>query len=387
MSALSQRAFVAMLTLLVLTMVTSAANAQSGYDDVGSMVNDIRQFSLEAFNGHNNANSDYFVEGESSRYFIEIVADEGGSRILFYLQEGSDQGELVGFDDLESFYDFLDRRLLGLLPGGENLQTITGSTIVDAPGGPLDEIFSQITLGTGVFRRPFASLIDSQVEEGGALDLMAATVKYSRFHYKGVEGNVYGIAMGAIRETKHWRYGILFPYDRIDYDGTSQDADSFSASPFIQYVIRREKYKILLGPYLYGNYTFLHDADNFGMWGVGVSGAVERHFDPIWVRLGVAGEYINSDIDHSVDSVVRGRLGGTIGFPIIPEKLEGRLFAIGTLADEGFLGGDKEYATAGGEISAQIGDAFAMTAGYLGSIGHESLSSHTGYLGALFALR
>ncbi len=34
-----------------------------------------------------------------------------------------------------------------------------------------------------------------------------------------------------------------------------------------------------------------------------------------------------------------------------------------------------------------ISEAFALTVGYLSSIGHEHLSSHTGYLGAVFGIR
>jgi hypothetical protein len=84
---------------------------------------------------------------------------------------------------------------------------------------------------------------------------------------------------------------------------------------------------------------------------------------------------------------VRLRVGGTLGFPIIKDRLEGRLFCLGTQADEPFLDGDDEYLSAGGELAARIGEAFSLTVGYLTSVGHEHLSSHTGYVGALFHLR
>ena len=260
----------------------------------------------------------------------------------------------------------------------------------------MEDVFTRITLGQRASNRIFADLAPARreaatgeetSEDAGALVReIAAVLRYTRFDYNNAQGNIYGLTMGTTREEESFRYGIFIPYDHVDFDNTRRDADSLSITPFFQWIPIREPVTVYVGPYLFFNYTVMNHAPDFIIAGAAMSGSVEKRFEHLWLRIGAAGEYLQTDIDHSSDHVFRFRYGGSVGFPILGERVEGRVYAVGTLTDVEFLGGDDDFGSVGCELSARISEAFAINGGLLTSIEHEDLESYTAYLAAVFLL-
>jgi hypothetical protein len=377
------------------SLAPSALRAQDRFTDGNSFANAIENFVVGALEQSGQSQMSFDLAGDQLYTVEVIIMDEGPALILM---RGGETGAFPpeeGDGDFARFRRFLDTfrdYMFIAIPPFER-QIEAGRIISELPGGPLDEVFSQVALGRTLDHRLFVDLATQRAAEAAAsgatavTDRVAAIMRYTRFHYKGTEGNVIGLTMGALRQTENVRYGLLVPYDRIDFDDSAEDADSFSVAPYVQVILLDEPVMIAVGPYLYYNYTFINDTPDFSMWGGGLAGSVEAEFDPMWVRVGISGEYFDANVNHSVNNVVRLRGGGMVGFPLFSENLEGRLFALGTLADEEFLGGDDEYASAGGEVIVTAGEAFAVTLGYLRSVGHEHLSSFTAYLGGVFLLK
>ncbi|MBN1516541.1 hypothetical protein JXA32_08220 [Candidatus Sumerlaeota bacterium] len=374
--------------------------AQDAYDSIASMLGSwtAGTYISEGFMISTNPDIDYYIS----------VTQNGDVYIDYYNTSTETSDSIVHgvpISELSSILSAL-RSGLGLAAVSSGVdeedleaaietaaQVVTSTALTDAPAGPMDSVFSELGLGGGLAGRLNVRMDDGSAHTGtegaiGATNAAAiAAARYTRFDAHGVDGNIYGITLGYERETDNSRYGIIIPYDRIDYDGTAADADSFTFVPYYQYIPMRDPVKVATGPYLIYNYTFIHDMDNASFRGVGVNASVEKFFNAFWVRGAVAGEFLDSDVNRVEDDCVfRLRTGGIIGVPL-SDKTEVRGYVMHTLADAPFLGGDDNFFTLGTELSQQLSDGFSLAIGFLTPAGHRHLTSYTGYIGGTMAIR
>ena len=369
------------IAFLIIFTLSSNLFAQFATDDSTELVNELTDFVVLTLNTGSAGNQTYIFRGD----LIRVNVDNNGLIQLFQndtlLIQTNDLGEFIS--SAFQFLGDLPGELIELLEEPDPVEQLVVTTLTDSPGGPIDEVFSQITLGRGLFGRAFIDLDDEAEDE----DEIAAVVRYTRFSNRGVGGNAFGITLGWERELEKLRYGVIVPYDRIDFDDFAEDADSFTFTPYLQYVFMRDPVTIAVGPYAFYNYTFINDVDSPNLWGVGVSGSIEKYFKYFWVRGGTALEYISTDVNATNPEVTRFRYGAVTGLPIIPNKLDGKIFVIHTLTNKPFLDGDNNFASVGGEVSVKLSDAFAMSLGYIRSVAHERIDGDSFYLGGVFILR
>lgn len=211
-------------------------------------------------------------------------------------------------------------------------------------------------------------------------------LKYARFDVQGSQGNIYGATFGWERETQKSRYGIVVPYDRIDFDSSALDGDMITLNPYYHYILTRDPVTISVGPYAIFNYQWYADSDNTSIWGGGLFGSMDYWFnDHWWVRLTSQVEYLDADIDFNSSNAMRFRYGVATG-AWITERLGGRIFYLGTISDEEFFGGDDKFGIVGAEISGAVTDAFSLSLGYAHDLNYDQVEVHTLYLGGALGL-
>ncbi|MBN1516942.1 hypothetical protein JXA32_10285 [Candidatus Sumerlaeota bacterium] len=373
--------------LLLLFLAQGSGHAQIYVSNDTEFVNEITQFTLVSLSLGLSGSEEFIYNGVS--YVVEVFPDgtiemsQGGTIIYSGYDFGEFESYLFGYLVVVS-----EDGTIIILPEEIDISTIvqqkTSQVVTEVPGGPMDEVFSQIVLGRSVGGR-LAIDVDKQ-GAGVAMTEGSAMLRYTRFQSGGAEGNIFGLTFGWEKETDRWRYGVVVPYDHIDYDSTVRDGDSFTISPYLQYIALREPVRITAGPYLIFNYTFINNNDDFDMHGAGLSASMEKYFNRMYLRYGSSVEYVDTNVDLPTNSVVRWRNGITLG-ATITDSIESRLYFMNTISDEGLLGGDDNYSSLGAEVAARVSDAFAMTLGLQTSIGHADTTVYSVYFGGQAQMR
>lgn len=373
--------------ILIWTCVLMVQFAPAQSDDRADFVNGVIDFTGFALNT-GSAQSRAFSFDD--RTFDVSVGSDGfitfseNGQVLY---QGDDFGEFQSylFDlNLDVSTPPSGRRPPASGDPGESVKRIVGRVLTETPGGPIDDVFARVTLGKNLVGRTFVDL----QEEEGALSEALAVVRYTRFRLNALEGNTYGVTLGAEHQVGQVRLGLMIPYDHIQFEGADFDVDALTFAPYVQYVLLQDPVSIETGPYLIYSRSFIQNNEDLNMWGAGWSASAEKYWPAnIWTRVGAAAEYLETDVDLGDSSVVRGRFGGGVGAPIIPKRLKAEVFAYETLQSTEFLLGDKDYTNLGGEMRLIINNAFSVNVGYVTSIEHDDNESHSVYLGGLLLIR
>ncbi len=203
------------------------------------------------------------------------------------------------------------------------------------------------------------------------------------------EADIYGMTAGLSMDKDRLSYGILLPYDYMDFDSPAlKSVNQTGPMLFVRYKmpIADERYTLGLSGnvnYLYTNYDFKEGNDDINTFGSGIGASFTVN---TWKGIvpSIAALYQYADDDTDVGDYNMIKLGGNVA--LLPnDNTAVNLFAYWTndLTDYRQVDGE-EFWDIGIEVSYLVTQTFDLTFGYKRVASFDNVNDDQFYLGTVW---
>jgi hypothetical protein len=222
---------------------------------------------------------------------------------------------------------------------------------------------------------------------------LGAVLKYDDVTFKrsgdDVDVDVYGALLGFSAERDRLTYGVMVPYDYMNF--SNSEVDNVNQIGVVLYgkykVVDNEKYAISLsanGSYVYADLDLKDGSDSINTFGAGVGATFTLNAsEKVIPSLAVAYQYNHDDTD--IEDYHLFKTGLNVG--LLPsEKVAVNVFGIYNIDGTSYPDGISKdnYFDIGTEISYLISDAFNLTLGFKKVVDLRDFDSNMYYLGTVW---
>ena len=204
----------------------------------------------------------------------------------------------------------------------------------------------------------------------------------------GEDGNIYGLNLGYATDIDDYTFGVMVPYDRMNFD--SFDADRIGAILFGQY---HRSISDDLNMSVTTNLNYMYTAyeydsgtdDEVNTVGIGLSTSLNYIQENYELGGGVSWQYNQDDVDVADDEQHLLKLGGNCGFHINQQSVVNLSVTWNyDVTDYTNDYGDDNYFELGTEYQADFTDTWALNIGYRKVVALKNYESDLVYLGSIW---
>lgn len=286
---------------------------------------------------------------------------------------------------LANVHSLINDSLLPTLGAGGGNEA---AAYVGASGKTTRLVFNQLVLPSAKTRSQKAAEAAQAVTK--MPQTVAATVRYEKadFEESDNNGDIYGFNLGYAVDVDNMTFGVMIPYDHLDFD--LFDADRVGAILYGQYSQDiNEQTTMALTVNTNYMYTDL-DIDNFGSedvntFGGGISGSFTYDGDMFVPSFGVSYQYNQDDTDVKDDDQHLIKVGTNMGFRV-KENMVFNCFGVWNIdvTDYDNEPDDDDYFEVGLELNAYLSETWSLSGGYKKVISLDDFDSDQVYLGAVW---
>ena len=293
---------------------------------------------------------------------------------------------------IDNFTQLVSESVLPTLGAGGGNEA---AAYVGAAGKTTRLVFKQLVLPVAKTRSEKVAEEAQAKTEAAQVDTkmpqtVAATVRYEKADFEKFDndGDIYGLNLGYAVDIDNMTFGVLIPYDHLDFDFF--DGDRLGAILYGQYHHDLND-QTSMAVTVNANYMYTDlDIDNFGSedvntYGGGISGSFTYDGDVFVPSFGISYQYNKDDSDVKDDDQHLIKAGTNLGFRV-KDNMVFNCFGVWNIDVTSYDNDpdDDDYFEVGLELNAYLSETWSLSGGYKKVIDLDDFDSDQVYLGAVW---